>query len=227
MAAEKEFGKFYRNRKIRNLYPTEFVVRTFLGQYPGLALKKDNYSGKKILDLGFGDGRNLSLLRDLEFEIYGVETSTEIVDMAREYIDSANIIAQLSVGRNSDIPFTSELFDFVLACHSCYYIDNGETFDDNLGEISRVIKPGGVLVASVPMVGNYILKHCKQLGNGYSKITNDPYQLRNGCILKYFASKEEIESSLSTYFENFSFGFLDDEYYGIRVKACIFVCNRK
>ena len=36
--------------------------------------------GKKILDVGFGDGRDLLLFNDLGFSSYGVEVNKEVVE---------------------------------------------------------------------------------------------------------------------------------------------------
>lgn len=41
---------------------------------------------------------------------------------------------ELCVGRNSNIPFEDDKFDYVLACHCCYYCDEGETLLDNFRE---------------------------------------------------------------------------------------------
>ena len=67
------------------LYPTEFVVRIFKGNYPNFKLsKQEKFNKKKILDFSFGDGRNLLFLKDLGFEVYGTEISKKIIDNFKE-----------------------------------------------------------------------------------------------------------------------------------------------
>ena len=54
------YTSFYESKNPKKVYPTEFVVRTFLGKYPALNLELK--SGFKVLDIGFGDGRNTAFL---------------------------------------------------------------------------------------------------------------------------------------------------------------------
>ena len=76
------YGDFYRTRDPVHVYPVEFVVRAFLGNYPGLKTDKSVYPGKTILDVGFGDGRNMPLLHNLGMRVFGVEISEEICRLA-------------------------------------------------------------------------------------------------------------------------------------------------
>ena len=60
-----------------SVYPVEFVVRAFLGTYPRFTTDKTSYAGKRILGLGFGDGRNMPLLHNLGMTVFGVEIAEE------------------------------------------------------------------------------------------------------------------------------------------------------
>ena len=76
-----QYTKYYKGKKLSKLYPTEFVVRSFLGTYPNLKPNdKTFYKGKKVLDLGCGDGRNIPFLSDLGYRVYGLEINKEIVE---------------------------------------------------------------------------------------------------------------------------------------------------
>ena len=72
------YTDFYRVRDPVHVYPVEFVVRAFLGNYPRLKTDHRAYSGKTVLDVGFGDGRNMPLLHNLGMTVSGVEISDEI-----------------------------------------------------------------------------------------------------------------------------------------------------
>lgn len=228
MTADKEFTDFYRNKKnrVNQLYPTEFVVRTFLGRYPKLIGFNRNYANKKILDLGFGDGRNIEFLTGLGLDVYGVEVTADIVATADEYLKQRSIEAHLVTGHNSLIPFAKESFDYILACHSCYYMTAEDTFSDHLREIVRVLKPGGWLVASVPMADNFILDKADLLEKEYAIIRDDPFKLRNGSRLKYFSSEEMLISFFGDFFSNLSVATLKDDYFGILISAGIVVCQK-
>ncbi|MCE2926263.1 MAG: class I SAM-dependent methyltransferase [Rickettsiales bacterium] len=222
-----EFLDFYSKRQGPHLYPTEFVIRAFLGTYPNLKLDQTNYPGSKVLDLGYGDGRNLPLLNNLGFELYGVEISEQLSAMTRERLRSVNIEADLRYGTNRSIPFEDAFFDYVLACHSCHYVEDGSTFKDNLAEIARVSRKDATLVCSLPMMGGYILKDAKPEKDGHYRITNDPYKLRNNVLFRVFPDEDQIVQEFSPLFNDLRIGFCDDNYWGINVKAWIVVGTRR
>ena len=220
------YSTFHERHNPQHVYPTEWVVRTFLGNYPQLSLDKSKYNGSKILDIGFGDGRNWPLLRNASFNIYGVEITEEIVSLGRDRARALNIPATLKIGTNSAIPFEDNFFDYLLACNSCYYVDAGTTFQDNLDEYNRVLKPGGVLIASLPEANGSICEESIERGNGHVEIRNDPWGLRNGYIFRWFRSEGEVKEVFSQYFDSFSVGLCCDNYYGVRIHAFLLVCRK-
>lgn len=220
------YSERYSKHGNKNLYPVEFVVRAFLGSYPDLKLDRSKYIGSNILDLGFGDGRNMPLLHNLGFRIHGVEIHEEITRVAYTRINGLGIEAVLRVGSNASIPFESDFFHYVLACHSCYYVEDGTTFKDNLHEIHRVMKKEGVFICSLPMRDTYLLEGAETAGNGQWRIRHDPYGLRVGTIFRAFENQGEIKSELSPLFSEFKIGFCDDLYWGVRQKVWIVVCKK-
>lgn len=221
------YGAYYAKRDAPDVYPVEFVVRTLLGTYPGLNVDRSTYVGAKILDLGFGDGRNMPLLANLGFEIHGVEISSEICEHAAARLDRLGIPADLRVGSNSKIPFEDGAFDFVLACHSCYYVEEGERFDDNLREIARVLRPGGRFIFSLAKSDTYILEGAEKLDDGHCRIVADPYGVRRNSIFRAFEAPNEVEQTLAPYFDEFALGLCENDWYGIYEKVWIGTCVRK
>lgn len=222
-----DYSGFYSSRTPRYVYPTEMVVRTFLATYPKLQFKEKPTAGSRVLDVGFGDGRNTVFLCQQGFEVHGIEITDQIVELGRCRMQSVGVEADLRVGRNNSIPYADEFFDCLLCCHSCYYCDPGESFQRNLAEFSRVLKPGGWFVGSVPDAGSYIFDGGKKGEDGCIEITSDPYNARNGYRLKAFSSPEEIEEEFSQEFSDFSFAFAGNDYYGIYEKVHWVVCRKK
>lgn len=220
------YSKRYKSNRITAVYPVEFVVRAFLGTYPDLHMPKDEYDRKRILDLGYGDGRNMPLLSNLGMKIHGVEISEDINQHVRARLAILGILAELKTGSNAHIPYDDAYFQYALACHSCYYIEPGDTFSDNIAEIARVLEPSGFFIASLPMIDTYILNGAKPLPDGHYEITNDPYGLRTGTIFRAFDSEEEIRETFSPFFHNFSIGYCNDMFWGIHQKVWIVVCRR-
>ena len=216
----------YATRTGAKVYPTEFVVRTLLANYPNINFKKP-VKGNKILDIGFGDGRNTTLLCDLGLDVSGIEITKGIVDQTQQRLATLGHHPDLRVGRNSSIPYDNAEFDYILACHCCYYCDEGQTLFDNLTEYSRVLKKDGYLIASVANKSSYIFDNAQELNDGTLIVAKDPYNNRDGYRLQAFTGKEDIEAYFSPLFKNFSFGAADNDYYGITEKVFWVVCQKR
>jgi len=224
---KETYSAFHVLKRSVHVYPTEWVIRTLLGNYPKLSLDKPSFTNSKLLDLGFGDCRNMPLLKNCGFEIHGVEISKEIVLFGRAKLLELNILADLREGTNTHIPYKDDFFDYILACHSIYYVDRNSSFDDNLLEISRVLKKDGILIASLPAPDNFILKNCINLGNGHVEITNDIYGLRNGYIFRTFENEEEIKDVFSNLFKNVVICKCLDNFWGVQINFFIIVCEKE
>src|SRR5260370_40318642 len=96
---EGKYDAFYRARNPDYVYPIEFVVRAFLGNYPRHKTDKTTYPGQRVLDLGCGDGRNMPLLRNLGMEVCGIEISQDICDLTQKRMKALGVEVELKVGR--------------------------------------------------------------------------------------------------------------------------------
>jgi len=220
------YSGFYRERDPTYVYPVEFVVRALLGNYPRRRADRSAYLGKTVLDLGFGDGRNMPLLHNIGMEVHGTEIAEDICDLTKSRMSRLGIDITARVGRNRDIPYGDVFFDYVLACHACYYVDPGSCFDDNLREIARVLKPAGSFIFSAPMGTSYIVSGARDLGGGHMEIANDPYGLRNGAILKKFDQERDIREALAPTFEDFAIGSCRNDFWGIEEHVWIVACRK-
>lgn len=223
---ESKYDRFYAERRPDHVYPVEFVVRAFLGNYPRLTRSSRGYQGDSILDLGFGDGRNMPLLFNLGMRVYGVEITEQICTAATERMRRLGVTVENRVGRNCAIPFPDGFFNHVLACHACYYVDPGSYFEDNLREIARVLRPGGRFVFSAPIGTTYIMEGARDLGGGHMEIANDPYGVRNGSVMRKFDDESEIKVALSPLFEDVRIGACRNDFWGIDEHVWTVVCTR-
>ena len=221
------YTSFHKRNNSVHIYPTEWVVRTFLGRYPRLNLNEGRYKGSKILDIGFGDCRNMPLLNNCGFRVYGIEISQEIIDIAKDKLQRLQISATLEIGSNANIPFQNEFFDYLLACHSCYYVDEGSSFENNLAEFARVLRPDGVIVASLPAPGNFILQGSKPIGDGHVEITNDIFGLRNGYVFRSFVDERDVIDTFSKTFFDIKVCSCVDNFWGLQINFFIVVAKRK
>ncbi len=232
---KKEYTKFHLEKSSDHLYPTEWVIRTMLGNYPELSLDRSNYRNAKILDLGFGDGRNFPLLNNCGLEIFGVETTEEVCSHVKEKFVERGVPVNLKVGNNTEIPFTDNYFDFVLASSSMYYVDGKNTFDDNLKEVTRVLKPGGWLIANFIMRSpnvdvideSFILDNCQWIEDGHFIVKNDLYGIRNGYKMKCFNNQDDLSNTLGLYYQQIGIGSYFENHYGVQINGLISAAQKK
>jgi SAM-dependent methyltransferase len=95
--------------------------------------------GGRILDVGFGSGRDLAYFSKQGYLAHGIDLVEEFVLRARKEGLSAN------VGNFHDLPFKEE-FDGIWACASLLHSDNLPLAFENL---SRALKVGGVFYLSM------------------------------------------------------------------------------
>ncbi len=100
-------------------------------------------------------------------------------------------------------------------------------FGDNLKEISRALRPGGLFIFSAPIGTSYIMRGAKDAGDGHMTIANDPYGVRNGYTMKKFDNEDEIQRALEPEFENFEIGACRNDFWGVDEHVWIVVCSKK
>lgn len=223
----------YANEQDKNgvTFPSEYVIRMFKGIYPRCDLKNTGggYSGKSILDISCGGvGRDLIVLDQVGFSnIAATEISENIVQQVRDNISRLGIKADVRVGTNRNLPFETASFDFLLSWNVCYYFDDVIDISAHAKEYARVCKPGGIMVFSIPKPQCFLYKDCIEKGDGLVEIASDPFKVRNGIVLYRFTDEKAIVSTFGDYFEDFTFGSIEDDCFGLDYSWFIGYCRRK
>ncbi len=99
-------------------------------------------SGKRVLDIGCGQGLFLEMMRDRGFEVFGVELGEESSRVAREE-RGLNVIT----GDLSSLDADKESFDAVLMSHLIEHVDDPVAL---LERVRDLLKPGGAALISLP-----------------------------------------------------------------------------
>lgn len=98
----------------------------------------------EFLDAGMGAGRLCAALAMRGWTVSGVDASAEMVDAARRRIPAA--AERLTKAAIEDLPFPAASFDAVTATGVLEYA----RVPLALGELARVLRPGGLVVVSYP-----------------------------------------------------------------------------
>jgi len=93
-----------------------------------------------ILDVGCGTGKNLEEFKSLG-RVVGIDLSQTAVDYCKKR--GINSVVRGSVEK---LPFSANKIDIVTALDVIEHVDEQKS----LSEVARVLKPGGVLICTVP-----------------------------------------------------------------------------
>ncbi|MBT4934130.1 MAG: class I SAM-dependent methyltransferase [Rhodospirillaceae bacterium] len=104
--------------------------------------------GKKVADIGCGDGSLTRLMTRHGADVIGVEPSQEQLERARAAKPAGNEI--YTEGQGEDLSFKDNKLDLVVFFNSLHHIPI-DSQDKALSEAARVLKPGGMVYISEPM----------------------------------------------------------------------------
>ncbi len=116
-----------------------FDRRLFFGGREWLAERAKG----KVLEVAIGTGRNLRFYRP-DIDLIGIDLSPETLEIARQRAEDLGMDVELREADGQALPFEDDTFDTVVASLCmCNFPDPLQA----VGEIKRVLRPGGSLVA--------------------------------------------------------------------------------
>jgi 2-polyprenyl-3-methyl-5-hydroxy-6-metoxy-1,4-benzoquinol methylase len=107
-----------------------------------------NLENKNILDIGCYDGTFLSLIKNRNNNLFGVEASDWGAEKSRQ---EGIEVSQYFFDDRTKLPLEDSFFDLVVAGEIIEHIYDTDFF---LEEIRRVLKPGGHLMISTPNIAS-------------------------------------------------------------------------
>ncbi len=207
MAEPEEFVASYKERlenlQIRIRAHKEFAnfdvsdwIEEFVKRKPRTA----------IFDLGCGNGNHLGIYLEHvgpRGRVVGLDREASLLDEARRRCGAPNL--ELQMGSMDDaLPFDDESFDI---CFSTFAIYNAEKPRFTVGELRRILRPGGEIVLVGPTSNN-----ARELHEFNTRLTRRPVDelilVRSECIRREIApivfevfanSSEEILGSRLTF----------------------------
>jgi SAM-dependent methyltransferase len=94
------------------------------------------------LDVGCGQGWYVARMRELGFDVHGIDESARQTALARTHVDDPLVIGEGSV---LSIPAAPGAFDFVYCINVLHHLPSIEDQRAAFRELVRVLRPGGLL----------------------------------------------------------------------------------
>jgi SAM-dependent methyltransferase len=104
-------------------------------------------AGQRVLDLGCGDGPFVPALVDARARVTGADVAEGALERARRRAPGARYVR---VEAHGPLPFDEGSFDLVWASEVIEHVADTERF---IGEVRRVLRPGGTLALTTPYHG--------------------------------------------------------------------------
>ncbi|MTD16196.1 methyltransferase domain-containing protein [Nakamurella sp. YIM 132087] len=121
-------------RNITNAYYTMPAMVALAGEVAGL----------RVLDAGCGVGPLMALLREKGAEVSGFDASAGMIALARRRLGDDVDLQVAALGER--LPYSDASFDVVVSALVLHYLQD---WGPALGELHRVLRPGGRLVVAV------------------------------------------------------------------------------
>lgn len=125
--------------------------KVFVEPHPDvIALTRHLAPGSRVLDLGCGAGRHLIYLGKGGFQVYGVDSSSSALQLAREWLESENLTAALTRGDMRQLPYPENFFGAVISIQVIHH-NRLADIRKTVHEVERVLVPQGLLLLTVPV----------------------------------------------------------------------------
>lgn len=103
--------------------------------------------GKKVCDLGCGDGALTSLLVRRGAIVTAVDNEQKGIDLAKKAFDHEKLSCTFVCGSVEKIPLPDAEFDAVISCDVIEHLDKRA---EHVAEAARILKNGGIAVITTP-----------------------------------------------------------------------------
>ena len=102
-----------------------------------------DFKGKKVLDVGCGNGYVLSKYAAEGADVFGIDITQAGIDLCNKRFGYSSLTGDFRVADAQSIPFPDDTFDCVCSMGVLHHVPDTQKAVD---EIYRVLKPGGRLI---------------------------------------------------------------------------------
>jgi 2-polyprenyl-3-methyl-5-hydroxy-6-metoxy-1,4-benzoquinol methylase len=106
--------------------------------------------GKRILDIGCGEGELTRALARAGAEVTGIDPNEGRIERARAKADEEGVTATFEVGIGENLPYADDSFDVAVLSNSLHHVPAAR-MGATVAEAVRLVAPGGRLFAMEPV----------------------------------------------------------------------------
>lgn len=167
-----------------------------------------DYFDKKaeILDVGSSNGLTISYTAQVFKNIQGIDIDENANKIARKRLKKLGLKTKISHYDGENLPFDDELFDGIVSTEVFEHVENRQLF---IKELSRVLKPNGILIISSPnklypidcefhlpflsylpkKLADFYVK-LSEKGLSYNGVSQPTYKEFKACVNQFFSSRD-------------------------------------
>lgn len=136
------WNSFYRSHGRHKLHPHV--------ELPAFIRIVHAINGSQVLDVGCGTGQNTVLIGKADLSTHALDNSTHALQLAQEWVQEENEdVIFHTHDINTGLSFNSDSFDGVVCTDTLGY-ESTATTKKVIRDVHRILKPGGVLLLSLP-----------------------------------------------------------------------------
>lgn len=147
--AEENHRYYIASRKGRDIDDNNFRL-TGQEDYDKLVLgdefllkSLEPLNNKNVLEIGCGSGRLLEFFAKDFKEVYGVDISKKMIDLAKDWLHNFNNVF-LEATDGLHYPYKNDFFDLVFSYVVFQHMPSKKVIKKNLEEVYKVLKPNGL-----------------------------------------------------------------------------------
>jgi len=99
-------------------------------------------AGRRGLDVGCGQGWYIARMRDIGFDVVGIDASPGQIQLAAAHVGRPELVR---VGSAMAIPAADESYDFVYTINVLHHLPSLDAQRAAFAELLRVVRPGGLV----------------------------------------------------------------------------------
>jgi SAM-dependent methyltransferase len=130
----------------RRFLSASYFARGKDGQAFGRFMKSEQIAGKEVLEVGCGMGTHAAMLARAGAQLTAIDLTERAVAVTRHRFEVFRLAGNIQRADAEKLPFADRAFDFVW---SWGVIHHSSSFERCIGEIARVLRPGGRLMMMV------------------------------------------------------------------------------